>query len=74
MCILLPVEHEMVTMYKVAFTEWWIQISGVMMDMMSKNAGMIYLILWILLEHYSGFTRLIWEIHCKLGINHIESM
>ena len=32
----------MVTMYKVAFTEWWIEISGVMMDMMSINARMIY--------------------------------
>ena len=33
----------MVTMYKVAFTEWWIQISGVMMDMMSKTPRMIYI-------------------------------
>ena len=32
----------MVTMYKVAFTEWWIKISGVMMDIMSQNARMIY--------------------------------
>ena len=32
----------MAIMYKIAFTEWWIKISGVMMDKMSKNARMIY--------------------------------
>ena len=32
----------MVTFFNVAFTEWWIESSGIMMDMMSKNAGMIY--------------------------------
>ena len=29
-------------MYNVDFTKWWIKISGVMMDMMFKNARMIY--------------------------------
>ena len=32
----------MVTLYKVAFTEGWIKISAVMMDIMSKNAWMVY--------------------------------
>ena len=38
----MPIEHKMVIMYKIAFTESWIKISGVMMDIMSKNARMIY--------------------------------
>ena len=32
----------MVTLYKVACTEEWIKILGVMIDMISKNAGMIF--------------------------------
>ena len=31
----------MSTLYNVAFTEWLIKISGVMVDMMSENARMI---------------------------------
>ena len=31
----------MITFYNVAFTEWWIKISGAMVDMMSENARMI---------------------------------
>ena len=35
------VEHKMITLYNIAFTEWWIKISGAMVDMMSENARMI---------------------------------